>query len=78
VWVLLSDERGVRKHRKRCPGRPARVFQHPDVFSETATLPVLEILGNELALEKTENPAEESASNITTLRRVPVGSTGSA
>jgi hypothetical protein len=25
----------VRKHRKKCPGRSARVFQHPGVFSET-------------------------------------------
>ncbi len=25
----------VRKHRKRCPGRSARVFQHPGAFSET-------------------------------------------
>jgi uncharacterized Zn-finger protein len=26
---------GVRKHRKRCPGRSARVFQHPGFFLET-------------------------------------------
>jgi Transposase DDE domain len=25
----------IRKHRKRCPGRPERVFQQPHVFSET-------------------------------------------
>ena len=25
----------VRKHRKRCAWRPPRIFQHPDVFSET-------------------------------------------
>ena len=29
------EPRSVRKHRKRCAWRPARVFQHVGAFSET-------------------------------------------
>jgi transposase len=31
----LYESRSVRKHRKRCPGRSARVFQQPGLFPET-------------------------------------------
>jgi transposase len=40
---------GVRKHRKRCRGRSARVFQHPGVFPETR-LPQMGVLGNSHSL----------------------------